>query len=496
MADERLLLQMTGIDKSFPGVHALQSVHFDLRRGEVHALLGENGAGKSTLIKILGGIYQKDKGEILVNGEKVTINSVEDARKAGVSIIHQELVLVPWLSIAENMFLGREPLNKLGLVDYGKMNREAKKYLVDFGLDLDPLTPIAKLNIAQQQMVEIVKAISFSSNIVVMDEPTSSLSDKEAEALFESIRKLKARGVGIIYISHRMSELNIVADRVTVLRDGQYVATKNVKESTTDDLIALMVGRSMTNYYTRTYNNFPETALKVEGLTTNRIHDVSFEAKRGEILGFAGLIGCGRSETMEAIFGLDKIKSGTIELYGKKISGMKPDRIIKEGIGLVPEDRRGEGMFGVMDIKFNATLKVLDEFIGKLHVNANKERKITQHGIDSLKIKTPTMKTPIASLSGGNQQKVIIASWLAAGPKVLIVDEPTRGIDVGAKGEIYEIMNRLAAEGVTILMVSSDLPEVLNMSDRIAVMCEGTISKILDRTEASQEVIMQYAVSM
>lgn len=496
MADEKLLLQMTGIDKSFPGVHALQSVHFDLRRGEVHALLGENGAGKSTLIKILGGIYQKDKGEILVNGEKVTINSVEDARKAGVSIIHQELVLVPWLSIAENMFLGREPLNKLGLVDYGKMNREAKKYLVDFGLDLDPLTPIAKLNIAQQQMVEIVKAISFSSNIVVMDEPTSSLSDKEAEALFESIRKLKARGVGIVYISHRMSELNIVADRVTVLRDGQYVATKNVKESTTDDLIALMVGRSMTNYYTRTYNNFPETALKVEGLTTNRIHDVSFEAKRGEILGFAGLIGCGRSETMEAIFGLDKIKSGTIELYGKKISGMKPDRIIKEGIGLVPEDRRGEGMFGVMDIKFNATLKVLDEFIGKLHVNANRERKITQHGIDSLKIKTPTMKTPIASLSGGNQQKVIIASWLAAGPKVLIVDEPTRGIDVGAKGEIYEIMNRLAAEGVTILMVSSDLPEVLNMSDRIAVMCEGTISKILDRTEASQEVIMQYAVSM
>lgn len=496
MEDEKLLLQMKGIDKSFPGVHALQNVQFDLRRGEVHALLGENGAGKSTLIKILGGIYQKDEGEILVDGEKVTINSVEDARKAGVSIIHQELVLVPWLSIAENMFLGREPINKLGLVDYGKMNSEAKKYLVDFGLDLDPLTPIAKLNIAQQQMVEIVKAISFSSNIVVMDEPTSSLSDKEAEALFESIRKLKARGVGIIYISHRMSELAIVADRVTVLRDGQYVATKNVKETTTDDLIALMVGRSMTNYYTRTYNNFPETALKVDGLTTNRIHDVSFEAKRGEILGFAGLIGCGRSETMEALFGLDKIKSGTIELYGKKISGLKPDRIIKEGIGLVPEDRRGEGMFGVMDIKFNATLKVLDEFIRKLHVNGKKEREITQHGIDSLKIKTPSMKTPIASLSGGNQQKVIIASWLAVGPKVLIVDEPTRGIDVGAKGEIYEIMNHLAAEGVTILMVSSDLPEVLNMSDRIAVMCEGTISKILDRTEASQEVIMQYAVSM
>ena len=496
MAEEKLLLQMKGIDKSFPGVHALQNMQFELRRGEVHALLGENGAGKSTLIKVLGGIYQKDGGEIFIDGQKVEINSVEDARKAGVSIIHQELVLVPWLSIAENMFLGREPKNKLGFVDFGKMNSEAKKYLVDFGLDLNPLTPIAELNIAQQQMVEIVKAISFSSNIVVMDEPTSSLSDKEAEALFESIRKLKERGVGIIYISHRMSELDIIADRVTVLRDGQYVDTKVVKETTTDDLIALMVGRSMTNYYTRTYNSFPEVALKVEGLTTDRIHDVSFEAKRGEILGFSGLIGCGRSETMEALFGLDKIKSGSVELYGKKISGLKPDRIIKEGVGFVPEDRRGEGMFGVMDIKFNATLKVLDEFISKLHVNGKKEREIAQHGIDSLKVKAPGMSTPIASLSGGNQQKVIIASWLAAGPKVLIVDEPTRGIDVGAKGEIYEIMNRLAAEGVTILMVSSDLPEVLNMSDRIAVMCEGTITKILDRTEASQEVIMQYAVSM
>ena len=496
MAEEKLLLQMKGIDKSFPGVHALQNMQFELRRGEVHALLGENGAGKSTLIKVLGGIYQKDDGEIFIDGQKVEINSVEDARKAGVSIIHQELVLVPWLSIAENMFLGREPKNKLGFVDFDKMNSEAKKYLVDFGLDLNPLTPIAELNIAQQQMVEIVKAISFSSNIVVMDEPTSSLSDKEAEALFESIRKLKERGVGIIYISHRMSELDIIADRVTVLRDGQYVDTKVVKETTTDDLIALMVGRSMTNYYTRTYNSFPEVALKVNGLTTDRIHDVSFEAKRGEILGFSGLIGCGRSETMEAIFGLDKIKSGSAELYGKKISGLKPDRIIKEGVGFVPEDRRGEGMFGIMDIKFNATLKVLDEFIGKLHVNGKKESEIAQHGIDSLKVKAPGMSTPIASLSGGNQQKVIIASWLAAGPKVLIVDEPTRGIDVGAKGEIYEIMNRLAAEGVTILMVSSDLPEVLNMSDRIAVMCEGTITKILDRTEASQEVIMQYAVSM
>ncbi len=496
MPEEKILLQMSGINKSFPGVHALQDVQFDLHRGEVHALLGENGAGKSTLIKVLGGIYQKDSGDILIDGQQVDIKNVEDARNAGISIIHQELVLVPWLSIAENIFLGREPKNKLGFVDFAKMNSDAKKCLIDFGLDLNPLTPVAELNIAQQQMVEIVKAISFSSNIVVMDEPTSSLSDKEAEALFDSVRKLKERGVGIIYISHRMSELGIIADRVTVLRDGQYVATKIVKETTTDDLIALMVGRNMTNYYTRTYNNFSEVALKVEGLTTDRIHNVSFEAKKGEILGFSGLIGCGRSETMEALFGLDKIKEGNIELYGKKINGMRPEQIISEGVGFVPEDRRGEGMFGVMDIKFNSTLKVLDEFISKLHVNSKKEREIAQNGIDSLKIKAPSMETPIASLSGGNQQKVIIASWLAAGPKVLIVDEPTRGIDVGAKGEIYEIMNRLAAEGVTILMVSSDLPEILNMSDRIVVMCEGTISTILDRTEASQEVIMQHAVAM
>lgn len=491
---EQILLQMKGIHKKFPGVHALKGVDLDLRAGEVHALLGENGAGKSTLIKVLGGIYHKDEGEIFIDGKPYDINSVEMARAAGVSIIHQELVLVPWLSIKENIFLGREPKTKLGLVDYDAMYRETKRYLNDFGLDLDPNAPIAELTIAQQQMVEIVKAISFSARIVVMDEPTSSLAEKETENLFENVRKLTARGIGIIYISHRMSELEQIADRVTVMRDGEYVGTRDAKTTPLDDLIAMMVGRSMTNYYTRTYNEPGEVALKVEGLCSAKVHDVSFEARRGEIVGFSGLVGAGRSETMQAIFGLDKVTAGTVTLEGKEIQGKRPEEILKSGIGLVPENRRDQGMFGVMDLKFNLTLKVLDEFIHGVAVDAGRERAIASKGFRDLSVKAPGLDTPIASLSGGNQQKVIIASWLAAGPKVLILDEPTRGIDVGAKSEIYTIMNELAKQGVTILMVSSDLPEVLNMSDRIVVMCEGTVTKILDHTEATQEKIMQHAV--
>ena len=493
MASE-YLLELKGIHKSFPGVHALKGVSFNLKAGEVHALLGENGAGKSTLIKVLGGIYHKDEGEIFIDGKSCDIDSVEMARAAGVSIIHQELVLVPWLSIKENIFLGREPKGKFGTVDYNTMYRETKRYLNDFGLELDPNAPVAELTIAQQQMVEIVKAISFSSRIVVMDEPTSSLSNKETENLFDNMRKLTARGIGIIYISHRMSELEAIADRVTVMRDGEYVGTRDAKTTPMDDLIAMMVGRSMTNYYTRTYNEPGEVSLKVEGLCSARVHDVSFEARRGEILGFAGLVGAGRSETMQAIFGLDKVTAGKVTLDGREIQGKSPSEILKSGIGLVPENRRDEGMFGVMDLKFNLTLKVLEEFIHGIIVDSGRERSIAVKGFQDLSVKAPGLDTPISSLSGGNQQKVIIASWLAAGPKVLILDEPTRGIDVGAKSEIYAIMNELAKQGVTILMISSDLPEVLNMSDRIVVMCEGTVTGILDHTEATQEKIMQSAV--
>ena len=493
---EQLLLEMKNIHKRFPGVYALKGVSLQLRAGEVHALLGENGAGKSTLIKVLGGIYSKDEGEILVDGKPVEIDSVEDARAAGISIIHQELVLVPYLSVAENIFLGRELRGHGGMLDKDAMIARTQKALDDFGLSLSPTAMVADLNIAQQQMVEIVKAVSFNARIIVMDEPTSSLSDKAVDALFENVRKLTARGIGIIYISPRMSELQQIADRVTVMRDGEYIDTCDVATTSNDALVALMVGRQLENYYTRTFNACTEPVLEVKNLCTDKIHDVSFTLRKGEILGFAGLIGAGRSETMQAIFGLDRIRSGSVLLNGVELAGKKPDQILEAGVGLVPEDCKNEGLFPSMSIAFNMTLKVLSQFIGKLHVNAGKEKGIVKTYFERLQVKAPGPETVISSLSGGNQQKVIIGSWLAADPKVLILDEPTRGIDVGSKSEIYAKMNELAQQGMSILMVSSELPEILNMSDRVVVMSEGRITAILDHTEATQEKIMQNAVSI
>ena len=490
------LLEMKDIHKMFPGVYALKGIHFNLYPGEVHAVLGENGAGKSTLIKILGGIYSKDQGDIFINEKPVQIDSVSQARENGVSVIHQELVLVPHLTVAENIFLGLEPCDKTSLVDFDLMLSETQKLLDSFGVTFKPDTEIADLTIAQQQMVEIIKAVSFNAKIIVMDEPTSSLADKEVNTLFETIRRLTANGIGIIYISHRMSELGEIADRVTVLRDGEYVGTRIVKETTIDELIAMMVGRPMTNYYTRTFNECRETVLKVDNLCSASVTNVSFELKKGEILGFAGLIGAGRSETMRALFGIDKITGGTIELEGRPIQTKTTAQIIEAGISLVPEDRKDEGIFLTQSIKFNLTLKVLKEFIKGVFVKSSKEQQITEEYLQKLLVKAPSEQTEIGSLSGGNQQKVVMSSWLATHPKVLILDEPTRGIDVGAKSEIYMIINELAKQGVSIIMVSSELPEVLNMSDRIAVMCEGTIKAVLDRTEATQEKIMQYAIKM
>lgn len=490
------MLEMKNIHKRFPGVHALKGVSLQLKSGEVHALLGENGAGKSTLIKVLGGIYEKDEGEIFIDGKPVEIKNVEQARAAGVSIIHQELVLVPYLSVSENIFLGRELRKKSGFVDYQAMTRATREALEEFGLDLAPDAMIADLNIAQQQMVEIVKAVSFNSRIIVMDEPTSSLSDKEVDALFENVRKLTKKGIGVIYISHRMSELQEIADRVTVMRDGEYIATKEVAATTNDELVALMVGRQLENYYTRTFNECREAVLEVQGLTTDKVHDVNFTLRKGEILGFAGLVGAGRSETMQAIFGLDKITSGSVKLYGQELAGKKPEAILAAGISLVPEDRKNEGIFPSMAISFNMTLKVLKEFIRGIRVNTGKEKRIVDKYFRDLSVKAPDAETLIGSLSGGNQQKVVIGSWLASNPKVLILDEPTRGIDVGSKSEIYAIMNELAKSGVSIIMVSSELPEILNMSDRIVVMRGGAISGILDHREATQEKIMQHAVNI
>ncbi len=493
---EAVLLEMKGIRKTFPGVIALDDAHLELRAGEVHALLGENGAGKSTLIKILGGIYAMDAGEIFIEGQPVTIQSVADAQRNQISIIHQELVLVPYLSVAENIFLGREPRNALGLIDRSKMHEETQAMLSEFHLPFGPETLVAHLTIAQQQMVEIVKATSFHSRIIVMDEPTSSLADKEVDALFECIRRLTAQGLGIVYISHRMSELEQIVDRVTVMRDGKCVGTRVVKDTNKDELIRMMVGRAMEHYYVRDFNECGDVVMRVKDLCSDKVQGVSFEVRRGEILGFSGLMGAGRSETMKAIFGIDKITSGTVELDGKPLVVKDSAQMIAAGVSLVPESRRDEGIFPIQSVRFNTTLKVLKEFIHFVFYDSAKEQALCDQYVKSLSVRTPNSEVSIASLSGGNQQKVVISSWLATQPKVLILDEPTRGIDVGAKGEIYAIMNELARKGVAIIMVSSELPEILNMSDRVAVMCGGTITKILDRDEATQEKIMQYAVKM
>ena len=492
---EQYLLEMHGICKSFPGVKALQNVDLQLKAGEVHALLGENGAGKSTLIKVLGGIYHPEEGEIFIEGQKVDIDGVVAARQAGVAIVHQELVLVPYMTVAENIFLGREPKGKFG-IDRHKMSVDAQKLLDAYEMNIDADTLIEKLTIAQQQMVEIVKAISLNSKILVMDEPTSSISDKEVGFLFETMRTLTAKGVGIIYISHKMSELEAICDRVTVMRDGQTVGTRVVKETNKDDLIAMMVGRELTNYYTRDFLEPSDVIMKCEHIADGKmVKDVSFELRKGEIIGFAGLVGAGRSETMKAIFGLTPKSQGDVYVKGKKAVIRNPVDALKYGIALVPENRKEEGLYKVQSVRFNSTIEVLEQFIGKLQVNHKKEEEITQKYIDMMATKTPTQEQVIGNLSGGNQQKVIIGRWLATSPEILILDEPTRGVDVGAKAEIYAIMNELVKQGMSIIMISSELPEIINMSDRIYVMRDGCVTGCLDHTEVTQEKVMQLAAN-
>ena len=489
---EQYLLEMKGISKSFPGVKALQNVGLQLRAGEVHALLGENGAGKSTLIKVLGGIYHAEEGEIYVEGQKVRIDSVAAARLAGVSIVHQELVLVPYMTVAENIFLGREPGSRFN-IHRAKMTEEAQKLLDAYEMNIDADALVEQLTIAQQQMVEIVKAISFQSKILVMDEPTSSISDKEVGFLFETMRMLTKKGVGIIYISHKMSELEEICDRVTVMRDGQTVGTREVKTTKKDDLIALMVGRELTNYYTRDYQEPGEVILKCEHISDGKmVKDASFELRKGEIIGFAGLVGAGRSETMKAIFGLTPHMTGDVYVNGQKVHIRTPVEALKYRIALVPESRKEEGLYRVQSVRFNSTIEVLGQFIRNLRVDVKKEE-ITQKYIDLMATKTPSQEQIIGNLSGGNQQKVMIGRWLATDPQILILDEPTRGVDVGAKAEIYAIMNELVKKGMSIIMISSELPEIINMSDRVYVMNEGRVTGCLDHESVTQEAIMQLA---
>ncbi|MBQ9065890.1 MAG: sugar ABC transporter ATP-binding protein [Blautia sp.] len=490
---QKYLLEMRGICKSFPGVKALQNVELQLESGEVHALLGENGAGKSTLIKVLGGIYHAEEGEIYIDGDKVNIDGVPAARKAGIAIVHQELVLVPYMTVAENIFLGRELGGKLN-TNISAMEKETQALLDEFNLGIRADQKVASLSIAQQQMVEIAKAISANSRILVLDEPTSSISDKEVDFLFRTMKGLTAKGVGIIYISHKMSELFDICDRVTVMRDGQTVGTKVVAETNKDELVALMVGRELTNYYTRDYLPQGEEILRVEHISDGKLcKDASFELHKNEIIGFAGLVGSGRSEAMKALFGLTPGSTGDVYVGGTKVVIKTPIDALKYNIALVPESRKTEGLYGVQSVRFNTTIEVLKEFLSKGHLNAAKEEEITERFIKMMNTKTPSHEQTIQNLSGGNQQKVLIGRWLATSPTILILDEPTRGVDVGAKAEIYSIMNELVKEGLAIIMISSELPEILNMSDRIYVMQEGKVVGCLGHEEATQERIMQLA---
>lgn len=486
------MLSMKNISKSFPGVKALKNVNFELKAGEVHALLGENGAGKSTLIKVLGGIYIPEQGEIEIDGKTVDIHDVKSAQTNGISIIHQELVLVPQMTVAENIYLGREPGKKF--VDRKQMSLRAQELLDSYNLHISANTLVAKLTIAQQQMVEIIKAISYHSRIVVMDEPTSSISDTEVEYLFGVIRTLVQNGTGIIYISHKMSELGEICDRVTVMRDGETVGTKVVKETSNDELIAMMVGRELTHYYTRDYQEQKEVVLKCENISDGNVaKSVSFDLHRGEIVGFAGLIGAGRSEAMKCLFGLTKNSTGDLYIEGQKVHIKSPTDAMKHGLAFVPENRKLEGLYKLQSVKYNTTIEVLHEFIKGISVNSKKEKSITQEYIDMMSTKTPSQDQAIGNLSGGNQQKVIIGRWLATKPKILILDEPTRGVDVGAKSEIYAIMNQLVKEGMSIIMISSELPEIINMSDRVYVMCDGTVRGSFSHGEVTQEKIMKLA---
>ncbi len=491
---EAELLQVKGVHKKFPGVYALNNAALDLRAGEVHAILGENGAGKSTLINVLGGVFPADAGEIYINGARTQINGVNDSQDKGIAVIHQELVLVPYMTIAENIFLGREPKTNIGTVDTRRMNREAKTLIESVGLSMRPTTQVRRLSVAQQQMVEIAKALSLNARILIMDEPTSSLTSKEVAILFDTIRRLKTAGVGIIYVSHRMAELFEITDRVTVMRDGQYIATKVTGETNIDELVYLMVGRDLEHYYTRNRAVQDEIALEARNINfKNVLKDISFNLRKGEILGFAGLVGAGRSELMHSLLGLAGLDAGQVLIYGEDVGRLNYATAQERGLVLVPENRKLQGLILKNTVSFNITLSVLKRFIKGIFVNRRIEGEIVRNGIDSLSIKTPSPRQKVGNLSGGNQQKVVIGKWLATNPRILILDEPTRGVDVGAKADIYAIMDNLVQRGISIIMISSELNEVINMCDRVIVMAHGSIAGELHHEEFSQERIMQLA---
>lgn len=490
-----LILSMKGITKSFSGVAALKNAALDLKAGEVVALMGENGAGKSTLMKILTGIYSKDSGEIQYMGQEVCFKGPAESEEAGISIVHQELNMMNDLTVAQNLFIGREEMNGF-LIDDKKMNEKARELFKVLKIDINPAEKIGNLTVGKQQMVEIAKAISSKAKVIIFDEPTAALTDSEIEELFKVIRDLKKQGTGMVYISHRMDEINVISDRVIVMRDGEYVGTLITKECSKDDIIKLMVGRAIFGE-PKTASNVAKDApvvLKCENLNRGKaVKDVSFELRKGEILGFSGLMGAGRTEVARLIFGADKKDSGKIFINGKEATINTPQDAVAHGIGYLSEDRKRYGLIVDKSVEENTVISSLNDFVKGIFIDKAKSKEVSQKYVESLKTKTPSVSQLVKKLSGGNQQKVVIAKWLVKNSDILIFDEPTRGIDVGAKSEIYALMERLAKEGKSIIMISSELPEVLRMSDRVIVMCEGRITGILDIAEANQEVIMQSA---
>ncbi len=495
------VLEMSGVCKSFPGVKALDQVQLKLRPGKVHALMGENGAGKSTLMKCMFGIYKMDAGQILMDGKPVTITDPMDALKKGIAMVHQELQPIPARTVGENIFLGRYPMKKalgfIPVIDHKKMYDDTAELLKRVRMSFDPKQKVGELSVSQMQSVEIAKAVSANCRVLILDEPTSSLTANEVEALFRIIGDLKAENVAIVYISHKMDEILRISDDVTIMRDGRYIGTWEAKELTTDQIIRQMVGRELTNLYPSKSNKPGEIVFEVKDFTSinpRSFRDVSFQLRKGEILGVGGLVGAQRTELMEGIFGIRSHIKGQVFYKGKELHINRPKDAIDQGIAMLTEDRRGSGIMGVLSVADNISISSLNKYLDYgCFINGKKVEQLVQDNVQKMNIKTPSSKTQIKSLSGGNQQKVLVGRWLANNPDVLILDEPTRGIDVGAKYEIYCIIADLAKEGKSIIMISSEMSELIGMSDRIMVMCNGRVTGFVDGQEATQENIMAYA---
>jgi methyl-galactoside transport system ATP-binding protein len=500
MRENEYVLEINGMSKTFPGVRALDDVSIKVRPGTVHALMGENGAGKSTLMKCLFGIYTPDAGEIKLNGKKVAFEDSRQALDAGISMIHQELLPVPFRSVMENLWLGRYPKRKIGplsFVDHKKMHEKTVEVFKTLRMDINPKVWVKDLSVSKVQSIEIAKAVSYNSKVIIMDEPTSSLTENEVAHLFEIIRRLRSEGVAIIYISHKMEEILAISDEVSIMRDGRSVGTYDAKGLTTDQIIKYMVGRDLTHRFPQRENVPGEVVMRVEGLSSaesRSFADVSFELRRGEILGIGGLVGAKRTELVESIFGLRPIESGSIRINGERVSISHPSQAKKHRMALLTEERRATGIVPMLSVKDNMLLANLRQYVGSLGlINERKGNADTQEKIEALRVKTPSPRNKIRDLSGGNQQKVLFAKWLLTEPEILILDEPTRGIDVGSKYEIYTIIADLAKRGKSIIMISSEMPELLGMSDRVMVMCEGKLTGILDGKSATQEEIMRLA---